>query len=242
LSFREFLLFEKGIKINAIDLNSILTNQVNVNLKNPLLHFKKYLERAYYPFYKEGDFEIRLEGVINAVLETDIPKYMDLKPSTIDKLKHLLQIIAESVPFKPNYVKISNMIGVSRNTLPDYFSLLEKAGLIMLLYDSTSGIRQLGKLQKVYLENTNLSYALSGKNVNVGSLRETFFMNQLKSKYKIQAADYGDFKVDNMTFEIGGKNKSQKQIKEIKNSFIVKDDIENGFGNIIPLWHFGFLY
>lgn len=242
LSFREYLNFEKGLNLKPLELKSILNHQVDPELETPLFYFKRYLEKGYYPFYKEDDYVVRLGGVINAVLETDIPKYMDMRPATIDKIKQLLQIIAENVPFKPNYVKIADMIGVSRNTLPDYFSLLEKAGLIVQLRDKTKGIRSLGKVRKIYLSNTNLSYALDGKDINIGTLRETFFINQLKVKHKVYSSGNGDFSSDDKTFEVGGKHKSQKQIKDLKNAYVVKDDIEYGMGNIIPLWHFGLIY
>lgn len=242
LSFREYLIFENIIKIEPISFNDILQNKVNLEIENPLLYFKNYLKKGYYPFYKEEDFETRLDGVINTVIESDIPKYMSLRTSTIDKLKMLLQIIVENVPFKPNYAKLAELVGVSRNSLPDYFSLLEKSGLIMLLHNNTSGVRSLGKVQKVFMDNTNLSYALSANNVNIGNIRETFFMNQLKNDFVVKSPSSSDFIIDDIVFEIGGKNKSKKQIKGIKNSYVVKDEIEVGFGKSLPLWHFGMMY
>ena len=207
-----------------------------------LFFFKNYLNNGYYPFYNENDFIVRLNGVINAVLEIDIPKYLELKISTIEKLKHLLQIIAESVPFKPNFSKIADLIGISRNLISDYFSYLEKAGLIMQLHNDTNGVRALGKVNKVYLNNSNIAYILSEKNANIGNIRETFFLNQLHINYNVFSTDNGDFNVNNYIFEIGGKNKGKKQIAGISDAYIVKDDIEFAFGNTIPLWHFGLMY
>ncbi|HOK62151.1 ATP-binding protein, partial [Tenuifilum sp.] len=242
LSFREYLIFETGQDSEAYSLDQILSQKVKIKLENPLIHFKKYLNHGYYPFYKDDDFMIRLTGTVNAVLEVDIPKYLDLKVSTIDKLKHLLQIISESVPFKPNYSKIADLIGVSRNLLPDYLAYLEKAGLILELTNETKGIRRLGKVNKVYLNNPNLAYMLSGENANIGNIRETFFFNQLKLNHKVFSSETVDFKVEGNEFEIGGKSKGNKQISKLSNAYIVKDDIEYGFGNTIPLWHFGLLY
>jgi hypothetical protein len=242
LSFREYLEFETGKQFDKYSLLDILSHEVGLKINTPLVYFKQYLKEGYYPFYKDNDFIIRLNGAINAVLEIDIPKYLDLKVSTIDKLKHLLQIIAESVPFKPNHSKIADLIGVSRNLLPDYFSYLEKAGLILQLHDETKGVRSLGKVNKVYLNNSNIAYMLSGSNANIGNIRETFFFNQLRLNYNVSSSNSGDFTINDATFEIGGKNKGKRQIAETPDAWLVKDDIEYGFGNTIPLWHFGLLY
>lgn len=242
MSFREYLYFETGKVYPVKELKDILSNNVDIELKTPLLHFQNYLKQGYYPFYKEDDFHLRLNGAINAILEIDIPKYLELKASTIDKLKRLLQIIAENVPFKPNISKLSDLLEISRTLLPNYFSYLERAGLIMQLHDTTKGVRALGKVQKVYLNNTNLMNAFSGDKVNIGTMRETFFMNQLILKHQTSLPEKGDFIIGNNIFEIGGKNKTGKQIQGLSNAYIVKDDIEHGFGNTIPLWHFGFLY
>ncbi len=242
MSFREYLVFETGKPFDKYSLDDILSHKVSINLQTPLLHFKKYLKEGYYPFHKEDDFRIRLTGAINAVLEIDIPKYLELKVSTIDKLKHLLQIIAESVPFKPNHSKIADLIGVSRNLMSDYFSYLEKAGLILQLQNDTKGVRRLGKVNKVYLNNTNIASMLSGNNANIGNIRETFFFNQLHHNFNVFSSDSGDFKVNDIIFEVGGKSKGKKQIAEITDAYLVKDDIEYGYGNTIPLWHFGLTY
>lgn len=242
LSFREYLEFETGKKYEIVSLEDILSHNVNYNIESPLAYFKNYLKEGYYPFYKEKEFAIKLNGAINAVLEIDIPKYLDLKVATIEKLKQLLQIISESVPFKPNYSKLADIIGISRNLVPDYFTYLERAGLIMQLNENTKGIRALGKINKVYLNNTNLAINLSSKNANIGNIRETFILNQLRMINKVYSAENGDFAIDSIILEVGGKNKSSKQIKDIEKGFVVKDEIEHGFGNIIPLWHFGLMY
>ncbi len=243
LSFREFLLFEKSMNIKPVSLEEVVNAHHDFAIEKPLPLFKEYLQYGYYPFYKEGQFIIRLHHLINAVMEVDIPKYLGLKAASIDRLKLLLQIVSESAPFKPNMSKIAEMTGVSRNVLPDYFSFLERAELIIQARSSTKGIRGLGKLNKVYLNNTNLMHALSPSNKNIGNVRETFFANQIRINHDYSIPESGDFLVDNhFLFEVGGKNKSQKQIAGKKNAFVVKDDIEYGFGNTLPLWYFGMLY
>ncbi len=182
LSFREFLLFEENIETEKVNLMQIVSGNTNIHVEKPLPKFKKYLEYGYYPFYKEGNFKVRLNSVINAVLEVDIPKYLGIRIATIDKLKMLLQIITESAPFKPNMSKIAEMLGISRNVLPDYFSYLERAKMILLLRANTKGIRALGKPEKVYLDNSNLMYALSPDKIDIGSIREVFFINQVLVK------------------------------------------------------------
>jgi len=242
MSFREYLAFENVSYLNPLSIEDILNHKLNYTIENPLLHFHNFLRTGYYPFYKEDDYALRLNGIIQTVLEQDIPKYLELRLSTVDKIKQLLMLVSENVPFKPNYQKIADILGISRNIIPDYFSYLEKAGLIMQLHNNTKGIRSIGKVSKVYLNNTNLAFALKGENVNTRTLRETFFMNQLQARNNIFATDVGDFIVNNTVFEIGGRNKTKNQIKNLDNAIIVKDDIEYGFGNTVPLWHFGFLY
>jgi len=165
-----------------------------------------------------------------------------LNVGTSRKLKRLLAIIAESVPFKPNFTKIAEMIDASRNSLDDYFLFMEQAGLIGQLRDETSGIRGLGKVDKVYLNNTNLIFNLASDNSNIGNIRETFFFSQMRVNNDVISSKTADFVIDDYTFEVGGKNKQQKQLEKDGKSFIVKDDIEFGYLNVIPLWAFGLNY
>ena len=185
---------------------------------------------------------IRLGQVIVQTLETDIPQYANLNVGTARKLKRLLAIIAESVPFKPNFTKIAEMIGVSRNSLDDYFLYMEQAGLITQLRDETGGIRGLGKVDKVYLDNTNIIFNLVGDKSKTGNIRETFFFNQMRVKNDVISGKKADFIVNGYTFEVGGKKKKQKPIEKDGKSFVVKDDIEFGYLNVIPLWAFGLNY
>lgn len=243
LSFREYLNFFHQKKFEAFSIEQIIANKVKLDgIEHPLPLFKDYLKRGYYPFGIEKEFQIRLSQIIVQTLDSDIPQYANLTISTSRKLKRLLSIVAESVPFKPNFSKISETLGVSRNSLEDYFSYLEKAGLISQLRDSTKGIRGLGKVDKVFLDNTNMAYNLIGEAVNVGNVRETFFMNQMRLKNDVLAANQGDFLIGDYTFEVGGKNKSKEQIKSVQQSFLVKDDIEFGYQNVLPLWAFGMNY
>ncbi len=243
LSFREYLNFFHHQNIQPFSLEQIINNQVElIEIKHPLPLFKDYLKNGYYPFGKEQEFAMRLEQVIVQTLETDIPQYANLNVGTSRKLKRLLVIIAESVPFKPNISKIARLLGVSRGSLDDYFLYMEQAGLIAQLRNETQGIRALGKVDKVYLENPNLILNLSFDKSNIGNIRETFFFNQMSVNHKVVSSEKTDFLIGKYSFEIGGKNKKQTQINAIKNAFIVKDDIEYGHHNIIPLWLFGLNY
>ncbi|MGB0881180.1 MAG: ATP-binding protein [Polaribacter sp.] len=243
LSFREYLDYFHNYKIGVYSLEQIINNEVKLTaIEHPLPLFNDYLQHGYYPFGKENALNLRLGQVIVQTLETDIPHYANLNVGTSRKLKQLLSIIAESVPFKPNFSKISELINVSRNSLDDYFSYMEKAGLIGQLRSGTSGVRGLGKVDKVYLDNTNIVFNLAGEKSNLGNLRETFFFNQMRLKHDIISSKRADFVIDEYTFEVGGKHKQQKQIKKDGKSFIVKDDIEFGYLNVIPLWAFGLNY
>lgn len=243
LSFREYLELFHDIKANVYTLEQIVNNEVKLpNVQHPLPLFDDYLKRGYYPFGLEPELELRLAQIIVQVLEIDIPQYANLSIGTIRKIKRLLSIIAESVPFKPNFSKIAAIIEVSRNSLDDYFSYMEKAGLILQLRSTTAGIRGLGKVDKVYLENTNILFNLVGDQSDTGNLRKTFFFNQMRVKNEVRSSPKADFKVNDYTFEVGGKNKRQAQIDQDGQSFVVKDGIEYGHRNVVPLWAFGLNY
>jgi len=184
-----------------------------------------------------------LETVINLIIEVDLPQHVKIEYSTINKLKKLLFVLSESVPFQPNISKLSNKLDTSRDNLLKYLDLLQKAELIKLLRSNTIGVSYLSKPQKIYFSNNSLMLAVSKDNVNIGTIRETFFLNQLSVKHSVTYPPNGDFLIDNKyTFEIGGKNKTRKQIIGIENAYIAADDIEIGFQNKIPIWLFGFLY
>lgn len=243
LSFREYLQLFHQITVRPYSLEEILGHKVEIpGVKHPLPFFENYLKKGYYPFALEEDFDLKLQQIVNQTLETDIPIYAGMNVSTGRKLKQLLAIIAKSVPFKPNMTSIATALSASRNNITDYCLFIEEAGLITQLRNSTGGIKGLGKVEKIYLENTNLIYGLANTNSNKGNIRETFFLNQLKVKQEVKASPVADFLVGEYTFEVGGKNKGLKQIQDLKNAFIVKDDIELGYLNTIPLWQFGLTY
>ena len=243
LSFREYLQLFHQISVRTYSLEEILEHKVELpEVKHPLPLFENYLKRGYYPFALEEDFELRLQQIVNQTLETDIPLYAGMNVSTGRKLKQLLAIIAKSVPFKPNMSSIATALSASRNNITDYCLFIEEAGMIAQVRDATGGIKGLGKVEKIYLDNTNLIYNLANDNSNTGNIRESFFLNQLRVKYDVIASPVADFLVGDYTFEVGGKNKSLKQIQGIEKAFVVKDDIELGYLNTIPLWQFGLTY
>jgi predicted AAA+ superfamily ATPase len=242
LSFREYLQLFHNISSKTYSLEEILQHKVELPVQHPLPLFSDYLKTGYYPFALEEDFGLRLGQIINQTLENDIPIYADMNVATGRKLKQLLAIISKSAPFKPNMSKIAEMLSSSRNNIADYCLYIEEAGMIAQLRDNTGGIRGLGKVDKIYLDNTNLIYNLAEDTSNIGNIRETFFLNQMRVKYDVFSSPIADFLIDNKTFEVGGKNKGQKQIKEIENGYVVKDDIESGYLNVIPLWQLGMSY
>ena len=243
LSFREYLALFHNITAPVYTINDILEHNAKLDaINHPLPLFRDYLKNGYYPFANEGGYEIRLRQVINQTMEVDIPQYANMNASTGRKLKKLLAVIAQSVPFKPVMESLATIIGVSRNVLPDYFIYMEQAGMIGQLRDDTGGIRGLGKVEKVYLDNTNLAYVLGHESTDIGNIRETFFYNQMRVTTDVISSRISDFEIDGKTFEVGGRNKKQKQIQNAAQGYIVKDDIETGYANIIPLWQFGLTY
>lgn len=249
-SFREYLRMETGLSFDILSLEQILTahlqeaQKVNQQIK-PFQYFENYLKKGYYPFYQEQPdlYEIRLGEVINLILEIELPQLRGVELAYVTKVKQLLVIIAESVPFMPNVSKLSEKININRATLLSYLHYLAEIGLTRNLLKEAYGISRLQKPTKIYLENTNLIYLLAQQNANIGNIRETFFINQLSYDHKVTYTEKTDFKVnDTYFFEIGGKNKTNQQIAGLENAYVVADNIEYGFQNQIPLWLFGFLY
>ncbi len=243
LSFREYLHLFEGIKMEAVSISQLLRHEYEIpGVQHPLPIFHDYLRRGYYPFGNDEAYDMELMQVVAQTMESDIPLYMNTNVSVGRKLKQLLMVVAESVPFKPVMQKLADVTGISRNYIQDYLMYMERAGMIAQLRDVVGGLRGLGKTEKLYLDNTNLIYALSPQRADIGNVRETFFMNQLRVLGDVTSSPVSDFLVDGMTFEIGGRKKGQKQISEVDNGYIVKDDIESGYANVLPLWAFGLLY
>ena len=242
LSYREYLSLFHQIELPVYSLQQILNQEVELPQGFlPLQHFSDYLQRGYYPF-RDNNFERYIMNVVNTTLEVDIAQYADLTPATIRKLKRLLAIIAQAAPFKPNFTQIGGQLEVSRNNIADLCAWLEKAGLIGQLRAITDGRQGLRRAEEGYLDNATLIYVLGNKSTEIGTIRETFFYNQMRVMTDIISSRISDFEIDGKTFEVGGKKKKQKQIQNTNQGYVVKDDIETGYGNIIPLWQFGLTY
>lgn len=251
LSYREYLQFYHQIEVRPYSLDEILSDPdkicMDVNAKcRPLAYFDEYLQYGYYPFYMEGgkDYYTRLENVVNMILEIELPQQCGVDISNIRKLKSLLTILSSEVPLMVDITKLSSMAEMSRTTLLTYLQYLNRAKLISLLYSDLNSLKKLQKPDKIYMENTNLLYALSLKEVNKGTLREVFMVNQLSNEHRIEyCTRSADYTIDGKyTIEVGGKSKDGKQIAQVENAFIAADNIEYAAGNKIPLWTFGFLY
>lgn len=242
LSFREYLELFHGVKSDTYTLEEILSHKVALPVPHPLPLFRDYLASGYYPFAKENGFVIRMEQIVSQTIESDIPQYADMKASTARKLKQMLGVIAGLAPYKPNADSLAAELQVSKNNVPDYLAYLEKAGMIGQLRDDTGGMRGLGKVEKVYVDNPNLMSVLANGRPEIGNLRETFFYNQMRVMNPVVASRESDFVIGDYTFEVGGRNKGKKQISDIPNGIVVKDEIEFGHGNVVPLWHFGLNY
>ena len=243
MSFREFLNIRYGINTKVYTLEEILCHEEEIpNIAHPLPLFKEYLKTGYYPFGTDADYFMELNQAVSRTLDVDMLQYANMTVSTSRKLKKLLGIMSTLVPFKPNATKLASQIGVSRNSIEDYLVLMEKAGLISILRACSHGLGKLGKTEKVYLDNSNLLYALNSGAVNKGTLRETFFFNQMRVGHDVYASSKSDFEINGLTFEVAGHNKTGKQILDVEGAYIVKDDIEKGYANVIPLWAFGLCY
>jgi len=253
LSFREFLEFENILNYEILSLEEILSDHYKIAkeiiAKTRIIGaFAKYLKSGYYPFYKQAkDISIyyrRILEIINIVIENDIVSVLDVKYETVNKLKKLLSAISSSPPYTSQIKHLSELLRIKDyKTTLRLIELLEKAQLLLLLKQQAKGNKILHKPDKIYLNNTNLMYALDFGGINIGAVRETFFLNQVSYKHTVHYPKTADFLVDGRwLFEIGGKNKTGKQIAGQPEAFIAADDIEIGFGNKVPLWMFGFLY
>lgn len=250
LSFREYLNFETGSSFAPISLPDLLERHESIapdivaKIK-PFKYFSAYLQTGYYPYYLEGreTYYRRLEETIMMILELELPQLRRIDISYVPKLKQLLSIIAESAPFIPNISKLSERMLIHRQTLLSYLQYLGESKLTHSLFRNTQGIKALQKPDKLYLDNTNLAYLFRGDRADIGTLRETFLLNQLAKDHGVTYTQAGDFLVDgSTTIEVGGKNKTGRQIKDSAEGFIAADNLEYGFGRKVPLWLFGFLY
>ncbi|MCD6172347.1 MAG: ATP-binding protein [Sulfurimonas sp.] len=258
LSFREYLelmdieIFESYTLDYILHNHTKIASDISSKIK-PLMYFKEYLEYGAYPFILEDkdSYHQRIVQMINTILETDLPYINKIDMAQIVKLKKLLYMLAVNVPFIPNITDLSTATNISRPKVYEYLEHLESAKIINSIVSKEKGYKIMAKPEKLFMQNTNISYALTSE-IDKGSARESFFVNQIKNSNYSQLKLYddtifsskiGDFLVKNKyIFEIGGKNKNFNQIKDVENSFIAADDIEIGFGNKIPLWLFGFLY
>ena len=249
LSFREYLAFAYGFELKPVTLEKILSDHVQLSLSitkqaHVLQFFNEYLQHGYYPFYNELQtaYEMALRQMVVNVVEQDIPHAQAIEPITIARIKRLVTLIAKVTPFTVNVKRIAELLECDRQMVHKLLNLAQRASLLTLLYKGRNNIQQLVKPEKAYLENTNLMYALSNA-VEIGTVRETFFANQLSFEHELSFGGSGDFLIDNThTIEVGGKRKNYSQIKNMPQSYLAIDDIEIGSGNRIPLWLFGFLY
>ncbi len=249
LSFREFVRLETGKEFNVYNIEQVVKSHfeiaTEITSKVKILPlFEKYVRNGYYPFYREeGDGYLdRLQFVVRTIVENDIPSVDKIEFESLYKAERFLSILSEMVPFTLNIASLTSTLGLSRNSLLKIFDLLDRAKLIRLMYTCKVGMKQLAKPEKILFDNSNLLFALTS-NVDSGTVRESFFCNQVGQLYNTVIPKTGDCLVnDKYLFEIGGKKKSFKQVKEIPDSYVVSDDIEVGMGNRIPLWLFGFMY
>jgi predicted AAA+ superfamily ATPase len=249
LSFREFLAFTVGLSFEPVNIENIANNHRDISRQiteklRPLPEFKRYLEVGYLPMIAEGEdsYHLKLNQIINTIIETDLAYIVGYNTGTAIKVKRLMGVIAESVPFKPNIAALARKLDLSRDSVYQYLYQLREARLLNTLSAEGKGVSRLQKPDKIFLENSNYSFALKDK-PDIGNIRETFVLNQLlNAGIVVNSPDRGDFYVDGMIIEVGGKSKSHLQVRHLDNYLIATDDIEIGTGKRVPLWLFGFLY
>lgn len=251
LSFREYLQFFHNIQIQPRSLQDILEHPEEICSEvldkcHPLPLFKDYLQHGYFPFYLKSkeNYATLIEQVVNYVIETELPQCYGVDMAMVRKIKALMSIVSSSIPYEVDATKLSGVIGVHRTTVVNYLYMLDKAKLINMLFAEAKTIKKLQKPDKIYIENPNMLYALAESNVEIGTARETFCINQLRVHHNVEySKKQGDFRVDGKyTFEIGGQSKGFGQVAGVSDSYVLADDIETPFGRKLPLWIIGFLY
>lgn len=251
LSFREYLRFYKGIVLPASSLEDILEapNKLAAKVNDvcrPLQHFHDYLKYGYYPFYLTNpiDYHVLIEQTVNYVIDVELPQLKNVNPSNCRKIKALLCVLSQQVPFDVDVSKLATMTELQRNTVLEYLNHMKSAKLLNLLFSDLLSVKKMQKPDKIYLENPNLLYALATAPVQIGTARECFAVNQLGYAHTVEyGKTQGDFKVDGKwTFEVGGEKKRFDQIADLPNSFVLADGIEMPHGKKLPLWMIGFLY
>ena len=251
LSFREFLMFYKGIQVPLCTLPEVLERapelceEVNGKCR-PVQMFNEYLREGYYPFFtgNREDYYISIENVVNLILEQEMPLLCGVDPAYVRRLKAMLGILASSVPYEVDITKLAGTIGLTRNSTVTYLQSLGRAELLNLVYADVMSVKKMQKPDKIYLQNTNLLYALSSTQVQIGTARETFVVSQLSVNHDVEYGKAkGDFVVDHTyTFEVGGADKGFRQIADIPHSYILADNQEFATGNKLPLWLVGLCY
>lgn len=249
LSFREYLMYEGAYSMEAVSLDDLLQNHADIASEvttrvGILPLFEKYCVSGYYPYYKEAGkgYGARLMQVINQVIESDYPAIDEISVATTRKIRKMLMILAESVPQVVNMSSLFRELETDRNQGLKMLYALQRSGLINLLSDDAKSLKKMSRPDKIYLNNPNLFYALTPR-IDIGTLRETFFLNQLQAVGEVIYPKQGDFLVDHKyLFEVGGRGKTFEQIKDQPTSFLAIDGVETGRGNRIPLWMFGLLY
>ncbi len=250
LSFREYLLFKENIELPVFSLSDILqhpletSNAIVANCR-PLQYFGNYLQEGYYPFFLQDniDYLTQLQKVVSMILEIELPQIGNVDVGKVRKLRSLLSVVSSGVPFSVDISKMAQATELNRNTVLNYLANLYRAKLINMLYSDNVNLKRMQKPDKIYMENTNLLYALSLTQVETGTARETFFVNQLSYSHMVEYGKKADFVIDRTyTVEVGGQSKDGRQIANTPNAFVAADGIEYAMGNKIPLWLFGFMY
>ena len=252
LSFREYLRFEKGIDLPYWKLDEILHNAWKIcdvikKSCHPLEFFSDYLEHGYYPFYYDNRkmYYTSIENVVNYTVDFELPQVRKVDIGNTRKLKALLSVLANNIPFQVDISNLAGKIEIERNTVLAYLKHLDEAKLIKLLYSDLISVKKMQKPDKIFIDNSNLLVALAENSGDIGTKREIFAVNQLSYDHQVEyGKDKGDFRIDGKyTFEIGGKDKSFKQIADLPDSYVFADGIDLPAGSSkLPLWLLGFLY
>jgi Predicted ATPase (AAA+ superfamily) len=255
LSFREYLWFRTGKKVDPVSLDELLGNAGAFCTKvrsvyRPLEFFNEYLQMGYYPFSfeKKKTYKTLIENVSAYIIDTELTKCRGVSQENTRKIKALLQVIAGMLPYQVDISKLSKSVSIDRVTLIRYLKYLDEACLTRNLFSEVDKVTDLQKPDKLLLDNTNLIYAYSTKAPEIGTVRETFFCNQLVSAghlVEYGGIKTGDFRIDKTrVIEVGGAGKDFSQIsdEDIANAALAIDNIDIASSKKIPLWAFGFLY
>ena len=249
MSFREFLNFSYNLDLGVLSFQDLLQGSLKKSTPHILTYFDEYLQRGYYPFVFEDphSYHEKVSRIIDKTIFEDIANYYALKTPTLQYFKRILTYLASIPPSEININNLSKYLSIDNKSAEHYLHILTAVGLIREMRPYEGGGPGLRKQVKFLLNNTTLMHTMQqyvGDPISKGTERELFFVQSLQNAgISLFYSKQGDYQTSEMIFEVGGKNKTRRQLKNATlPAYLVKDDMLQPFKEEIPLYQCGLLY